>query len=445
MRRVAILGGGQGGRAFLDILHKDPRVKIVGIADINSHAPGILLAKKLKIRTETNFKKLLNENLDIIFDVTGSKGVAKYLEAHKGGADVISGPSARLTWELIQDKILSKEEAERLLTEYQSLYEVGISMVSSENLPKIFQNVLDSAMRVSSSPAASLALLDEPKGEMTLVGARGFSREFMSIQSWKLRRGGLTAAILNSTEPLVIPDFLQHPRYHSPILLKEKIRAIVALPLSAKGQIVGILYVDDFKVRSFTPRQRSALSLLATMAALIIDKLRSLEAVQQQAITDELTGLYNHRYFIQQLQQEINRARRYHRPLSLIMLDIDHFKSYNDSYGHLPGNDVLRRIGKIIRETVREVDLPARYGGEEFVVIMPETQPLKAKGTAGRLRESIEESRFSPREGTSRRVTISLGVAGFPRNATQPFELIDKADAAMYRAKALGRNRVVLA
>lgn len=161
------------------------------------------------------------------------------------------------------------------------------------------------------------------------------------------------------------------------------------------------------------------------------------------AITDELTGLYNHRHLLRQLSAELSRTRRYGRPLTLAMIDIDHFKQYNDTHGHLIGNEILRTLGDLIRKNIREIDIPARYGGEEFLIIMPETNRVKGRLIAERLRKAIEEYPFKkigrpPGEA----VTISIGIASYPQNALSTHDLIETADRALYHAKAAGRNRV---
>lgn len=169
------------------------------------------------------------------------------------------------------------------------------------------------------------------------------------------------------------------------------------------------------------------------------------EEAEERSIHDELTGLYNYRYFANRLQQEYERSARYARHLALLMIDIDHFKHYNDMHGHERANGVLRGISEIIQECVRASDIAARYGGEEFMVIAPETSEDKAKILADRIRKRVEEREFELGETQPLgRLTVCVGVAGFPETTTSAQELIEGADEAMYKAKAEGRNRVVL-
>ncbi len=168
------------------------------------------------------------------------------------------------------------------------------------------------------------------------------------------------------------------------------------------------------------------------------------ERTRQLAITDRLTGLYNFGYFLERLKEERMRAERYHRLLSLIIFDLDHFKIYNDANGHPAGNEVLKKVSTILKEEAREVDIVARYGGEEMVMILPETGRKRATELADRIRERIAKTDFEGMKSQPLgKVTISAGVAAFPVDAPNEEELIRVADGCLYQAKSGGRDRVV--
>lgn len=170
----------------------------------------------------------------------------------------------------------------------------------------------------------------------------------------------------------------------------------------------------------------------------------SYRTFKHQAITDGLTGLYNRRFFNEELEREMQRSLRHFLSMSLVMIDVDHFKMYNDTNGHQAGDDVLKSVGALLRDTTRVCDMECRYGGEEFALILPETKKVQAMMIAEKLRQKIEETHFFNQEAQPLgHLTISVGVATFPDDSIQTTELIQKADAGLYRAKAEGRNRVV--
>lgn len=168
--------------------------------------------------------------------------------------------------------------------------------------------------------------------------------------------------------------------------------------------------------------------------------------LKKEAQTDAKTGLWNAHYLIKLFTNEIERAKRFERPLAVLMADLDLLRNINNTYGHLAGDTVLAGIGQIIRETTREYDISGRFGGEEFCIVLPEAGPMEARAFAERLREAIESARFEVKtSSTPIRATMSLGIACFPQDATTLMELIHEADVAVYYAKVKGRNRVVSA
>ena len=196
----------------------------------------------------------------------------------------------------------------------------------------------------------------------------------------------------------------------------------------------------------FTKGERDLFNYLAGQAAVSIENVDLHELVQMQAVTDELTGLFNHRRFQEVIEAEVERAERFDQPLGLLMLDIDDFKRINDTYGHQQGDIVLREVARVLREQARQVDEPARYGGEEMAVALPQTDLEGTFLLAERVRESIEALRVVRLDGGDPlMVTASFGVAAVPESAHGTERLIAAADAALYAAKRAGKNRTVRA
>jgi diguanylate cyclase (GGDEF)-like protein len=223
----------------------------------------------------------------------------------------------------------------------------------------------------------------------------------------------------------------------------------LARPLAAPEPEDGVLGVISIARtgRPFSDRQQELFAYLTNQAAISIENVDLHEAIQRQAVTDELTGLFNHRRFQEVMSVEVERTRRFGQELGLIMLDIDNFKRVNDTYGHLQGDMVLREVARVLRESSREIDEPARYGGEEMAVALPQTGLQGAYEFAERVRQRIEALHLPLLEGEGTlRVTASFGAASLPHSAKIDKDaLVAAADAALYRAKRSGKNRTVKA
>ena len=217
---------------------------------------------------------------------------------------------------------------------------------------------------------------------------------------------------------------------------------MLALLGAPATEYLGVLSIARHR-RRFSREEEELLQYLAGQAVVSIENASLHEAVERQAVTDELTGLANMRAFHSTLDREIERSRRFKAPLSLVMLDLDHFKQINDEYGHQQGDAVLARVAEVLREFSRDIDTPARYGGEELAVILPQTDAGGAAQLAERVREALEQLHVPRVDGRgSLRPRASFGVAALPESADDKAGLIAAADAALYRAKRAGRNRV---
>ena len=325
----------------------------------------------------------------------------------------------------------------------RDLIEVAKTVVSTLDLDTLLQAIMVSAMHYAETPAGSVALYDSKEKELSLHAHSGLSAEFVKVERWPVSSGGLTEQILNSGEIFIVADTENSSFFHNPVAVKEGIRSLICVPLIFQDEIVGILYLDDFKPREFDRGRLELLAILASFAALAIYNARLHNKTKLMAITDFLTGLYNHRYFQQILTQELGRATRYEKMLSMIILDIDNFKSFNDRFGHAVGDKVLIAIGEIIQRSLRKVDYAFRYGGEEFVILLPETPLENAILTVERIRERIaDEASNSVPEACGSRVTVSAGVACFPDNGTRREDLFSLMDSYLYKAKSMGKNRV---
>lgn len=212
--------------------------------------------------------------------------------------------------------------------------------------------------------------------------------------------------------------------------------------LMTKGEPSGVVVLASADGEAFSERTDETFGMISRQMNIVIDYARLYERTKRLSITDGLTKVFNHRYFQEQLKREVNRSTRHGGELSLILLDIDHFKRFNDTYGHQQGDIVLRELAQVLQNSIRSCDILARYGGEEFAIIMPECPKQICANAAERLRKAVETHEISGQDEVLK-VTISMGVASAKDDKIEtPAELISGADQALYRAKEKGRNRV---
>jgi diguanylate cyclase (GGDEF)-like protein len=206
------------------------------------------------------------------------------------------------------------------------------------------------------------------------------------------------------------------------------------------------MHMSSHEPYQFTEEDTDLFTTLANQVAIASERAQLFQRVEQLAITDPLTGLYNYRYFRQRLNESLRQSERYERSASLLMMDLDHFKQHNDTFGHPSGDGVLRKLAEVVKDSLREVDFFARYGGEEFSVILHDTDKQGATAVAEKIRVSVEKATFfGDHHHPVVHRTISLGVASYPVDAPTDEQLITEADTALYRAKEMGRNRVCVA
>ena len=317
-------------------------------------------------------------------------------------------------------------------------------VVSSLDLDEVLQNILHSSMAVMDMPAGTIALYDDESSQLELRAHAGLSEQFVALDRWRVNPGGLTYEILDRGELFIIKDTETTDFFNNPLAIKEGIRSLIAVPLKIQRRTIGVLYLDDFKPREFFEEKLELLSVLTSFATMSIDHARLHEKTAQLACTDGLTGLYNHRQFKKNFADEVARANRYNKTLSIILFDVDDFKKFNDTYGHPNGDIVLQEMAIMLRELLRDCDIIYRYGGEEFVALLPETPLSEAVKVAERIRIFVETE--SPRYLTgitkTHGVTVSVGVASLPGDGSDTTMLLKSVDDLMYQAKCDGKNKV---
>jgi diguanylate cyclase (GGDEF)-like protein len=292
-------------------------------------------------------------------------------------------------------------------------------------------------------------ILNDPANQVLRVRATYGYRD-TRVQSITFAQDqGYSAKAMRENRPLLILDASREPQLARADEIEElrSVASAIVAPLAPKGPLAvphGVISLDATHRAAFSEADLRILVAFANTAAVAIDNAQLHAEVQRLAVTDSLTGLANPRAFEHALAVEAYRAARYGTPLSLVIMDIDGFKKYNDTFGHLAGNDRLKAIAGILRAEVRDPDLPVRYGGEEFALLLPHTQKAGALILAERIRELAETGAPAAGAPTSG-YTLSLGVATLPTDALTAHELLLAADNAELAAKRAGKNRVCAA
>jgi diguanylate cyclase (GGDEF)-like protein len=339
---------------------------------------------------------------------------------------------------------------DRKIFEITTLYEIGQQMSEvGTDIDRLLDIIIDKSMEAAGAERASLMLMnDDEKLEVQRVRVWDKnSGKSISIENFpKNITIGLGEGIAGKvvlTSQMYVANNIGNDENFKPydnIAISTPER-LVCIPLKIKKHTFGVINIANKRDGSeFNEKDTGLLQTLANQAALALDNAKLFKL----AITDGLTDLFMVRYFKNRLEEEIKRARRYGAVFSLIFMDIDHFKSFNDTYGHQQGDVVIRECAAMIKKTIRtDIDIPARYGGEELIVLLPETDDEGAYVVAERLRVAIEEYEF-PGQEEPLHVTISLGISCYPKHATTGLELIQKADTALYFSKENGRNQTTI-
>lgn len=236
--------------------------------------------------------------------------------------------------------------------------------------------------------------------------------------------------VIQKKQSLLIPD---GPNKGNPL---------IASPITSQSAVAGVIRVGGEAGPLYTRDDLRLLDILASLASLALDNTALFNQIEETALRDGLTGLLTHRAFQDHLEAQLLEASRFKKPLSIILADVDHFKSVNDNYGHQAGDQILQGVAHIIDRNVRDIDIVARYGGEEFIVILLETNREDAVHVAEQIRQDLEGQSFNTGSKTIS-ISSSFGVATFPNDATSAQQLVRQADQRLYKAKEGGRNRVV--
>ncbi len=354
-------------------------------------------------------------------------------------------------------------ETAALRDQVRAMETLSAVTVSRTSPTRVTSQFLSLSRRLVSCDRVVLWLTDETDMRLKRAAPDGRPAESTGEEDRSIRFGeGLAGRAAERRKPLLVQDGACDPRSVAEEQAEEQTEdrqvggrqsrelsfALLLVPLVAGNQTLGVIQFERDAPGTFARRDLSRIRALASQAAATLANVRAHRDIYSQAVTDALTGLHNRRHMQAVLTDECRRAQRYGHPLSVIMLDVDEFKSYNDTYGHVQGDVLLKMLASILQTTVRGVDTVGRFGGEEFVVVLPETPPEEAFQAAERLRLAVARASFPGHADTPNTLvlkTISLGVATFPSVTEDVQALVTLADDALYRAKRGGRNQTAQA
>jgi diguanylate cyclase (GGDEF)-like protein len=338
---------------------------------------------------------------------------------------------------------LSREEAD---VEFKAVYPLSQKLATLSREPEVRDLLLRSAKNLVALEGAAVVITDELLSRYVVTETFGWMADYQRREVGLSEKTWAAWVLRSAEDPYLLDDLAGHEERMPVLVLDEgggRAESLLTVPLRARNRTLGALVLAGRRGTIDSASQR-VLAILANQAAATLSLIRDKEEQKELAVRDGMTGLYNRRAFNELLTQAVAREDRQGGRFGLLLLDLDHFKKLNDTYGHPAGDAALKSAAEVLKRHLRKGDLAARFGGEEFVAILPASDETGATHLAERVREAVQGSRLVF-EGAKIQMTASFGLAVWPRDAKDPEDLLAAADRALYAAKQAGRNRVVVA
>lgn len=472
---LAVMGGGTRAASMLRLMNSLDNVVVGAVCCPFASSPAMRLADDLGVYSTTHVTEVFQvPGLDLIVDMSEDPSLHAQVDSQRPErVAVVTAAGSELVWDLLvakkrgeeQEKLFvelqvaydkirsherrlqsSKEALERANEELESrlaeiffTHEFFKALTSYTSVDDVCSLIVDGCNGILGAEISCVYLFNRDEWTLSLAAAQGRHESAFrqvvpvseTILGYVFREGPIQEAVVEADGDS-----------SAWVVGEGGILSQAAVPLRAGEQVFGVMIVASSTHRELSTAEMDRLQVLGNQSSLSLQNAILHGELERLSVTDRLTELYNHGYFHQRLDEEFKRSARFGHPMSLIMLDIDDFKAFNDNFGHIQGDQVLKGLSEVIRRNLREMDIAARYGGEEFVVVLPETDGEGAVMVAERVRSEMDELRWWPSAEESVGRTVSIGVASFPRNANTALRLLEAADAAMYRAKRAGKNRV---
>jgi diguanylate cyclase (GGDEF)-like protein len=337
-------------------------------------------------------------------------------------------------------------DTQRLAREMSILYDVGLQTGSTLSKSEVLRRTSDNLVKLMNPDMYYIAMYDDVTDtvsfEVFVEDGQEIPRMRMSLD-----KAGLTSLIIKECKPLLVTDWLSGGEKYNAIARKtgRDVLSYLGVPMISESRVIGVISVQCAEPHAFDDHDERLLLALAAQTASALENARLHQLAQDQGKLDSLTKAYNHGHFVELVRKAVSESDGSDTSVSLIMIDIDHFKQYNDTFGHVAGDNVLRMVANALKSSVRETDFVGRWGGEEFGVLLVGASTSEAKKIARTIRRAVSE--LYPVDGHGHVIpnpTVSQGISSYPEPSATPSDLIEQADAALYHAKKQGRNKLVV-
>lgn len=354
--------------------------------------------------------------------------------------------SSRVAAKLLQLQRNSEQQEKLTISTKLVTMISGLALVDSRQ--DLYQKIVEMSSELLQASQGSLMLIDNSGTTLQIMAAKGLNSQLAETMRTEIGKG-IAGKVAQSGQPLLVHDIERDRRIATANRARFRTKSFISLPFKLGDQVIGVLNLADKQSRGvFTDTDLGLLTSFTTHASSLIERTSILERacqLEQLSVTDPLTGLYNRRFLESRFAEELSRSSRLQQSFTIMLIDLDNFKDYNDLCGHIAGDHALKRTGTLLKRSAREMDVVIRYGGEEFCLILPGTAQKESIFVAERIRRAIETEPFPGETGMpSGKLTTSIGVASFPDDGDTAENLLNAADQALYQAKRAGRNRLVL-